>query len=146
MNENALLKLEDTWNCITADEGSEDEYVRECFEATQLNPLSKVCGLIQQGLIPSPENLKALADDYETYLQAKGAISLEQAFFSTPKNRPGLYARESRQEFIDLIMELEKQEEISYASTAEKLTDILGYQFDPESLKKSYDRRKKSTT
>ena len=146
MDEKVIEKLENTWSHISAHESSDDKYVRECFEATRLNPLSKICGLIQQGLIPSPENFKALADCVETYLQAKGRVSLEEVLFNTPKDKPGLFAEMSHHESIDLIMDLKKQAGDTYISTAENLVAQLGLNIDPESLKKSYDRRKKSKT
>jgi len=64
----------------------------DVFKASS-TPLSSLMFYTEMGHYPPPELLLGLLDSWETYLQGRGTVSLEEAFLGRPKRRSGTFAK-----------------------------------------------------
>ncbi len=140
-----LTKLEEIWSIIKKE--SEFPYERDDLRNIADNPLASISYLIQSGYYPPPEILLVLMDCYSEYIDAKGTMTLEEAFFEKPKKKLGNKAARFHKEMpmIDFKFHLESglKKGKTQIEIAEKFISERNLNIDPESLLKAYRRNYK---
>lgn len=139
----SLNRLENAWaQCA---EFSEWPGIKDRGDAKRISrsPLGVLFGYVDIGLYPPPEVLLALMERYEAYMQAKGGMDLEAAFFGKPVQSAGNFAKRSakRSRDLDIAMRVAIQNKNgdTDATAAEAVSGELeedGIELDSETVLK----------
>ena len=70
------------------------------------NPLKKLSFYLEFGMYPPPEVLISISETYQKYMNLKGEIDLEEAFFGKPKKGKGNFSSRSHKSSDVHMMDL----------------------------------------
>ena len=77
----SLNRLENAWQQCQSFNEWPGINGRDVAQRVARDPLGAVFGFVSMGLYPPPEVMLAAMDCYERYIEAEGALELEEAFF-----------------------------------------------------------------
>lgn len=108
-------------------------------------PLAALCVYIEMGHLPPPELLLGVMESFNRYMDAKGAVSLEEVFFGKPLRRAGNYAARSAASLREAMWATEiavrAADGASDIKAAEALVEQRKLTIDPESVLRIARRR-----
>lgn len=107
-------------------------------------PIESVSAYVRAGLYPPPELLLAVGGSFESYVDARGEVGLEEAFFGRPKRRAGNYAAQKAASFDELRWAMLVSSRDNGKTDLEAAEDIVRserLEIDPESLLRRARRR-----
>lgn len=146
-----LNELESSWQLL---DKHYDGIVKRADEAQVSETLlGALFYHVDMGFYPPPELLLALMDCYHDYMRGAGKVTLEQAFFGSPRRKGGTHARRraTRMNYMAWGSEIERlvKSGKSRMQAAEHLSELLGGRPEPESIlrlvSKHYPFRRRRT-
>lgn len=134
-----LNSLNQSWEIMAENGGLSDEEAgrgEKCRAAD--TPFATLFYFVEMGFYPPPELLLGLHDTWHRYLEAQGKLSMEEAFFGSPRKGLGNYAARRTSRFRLMFMRWEfdtlLRKGLSRSAAAENLAERMGGRPDADSI------------
>jgi hypothetical protein len=132
----AIASLEEAWGVL--DEHYGGVVKRANQERVAMTPAEALFFHVEMGFYPPPEILLAVHDSYLTYLQGRGALTIEETLFGKPPRKGGNLAkrRATLSRYIHWGVHIQhlREEGLTLVAAAEKVAKEFPDAPEPESM------------